>query len=160
MNEGPDPNGHGYMEDGSKGQGTPRPEYIILDGEYTEEQAHKDPFDDISSISKVKIPWAFRILFIFLSVLSVLWLGGGIIAWSILSLADFVTFYKFPELDSWTKRFWQGIRRALALGSGFLVSILSPSLGLGFIMLYCLLHEDKDTVLAQMVRANFTKFSR
>ncbi len=149
MNENKDPNGHDPE----------RPEYVILDGDYKEEQKSHQSWDEMSNLSKMKVPSLIRVIAFCLAFLCVMWLGGGIIGWSLVAVADLVTFHKFPVLGFLTERFWLGIKRAMALGCGFLVSTFSPPLGAGFIMLYCLLLEDKNNAFAESMKSNFTKYS-
>ncbi len=156
MNNDPEPNGHGFTD---KRKEAIRPEYVLLDGDQTASSGGSNRFEEISNVGRIKVPWAFRIMFALLTLLCGAWFCGSVIGWAFSSVGYMLSFNRAESLDLLVKRFLLGMRRALAFGIGFLASILSPPLGLGFIMLYCLLYEDKEATIARMVRAKYTQYS-
>lgn len=114
------------------------PPYVILDSDTSQEKT----FDAIGSVASLQVSWRIRIVFVLLSILSLLWLGGAIIGWAFSSLLYLLTMYKVDAFDTWMWRFWKGMHRAPIFAIGMLVAAFKPSLGMGFIILYFIFCEE------------------
>ena len=85
---------------------------------------------------------------------------GMLIGALILTFLATLSLFRNQSLNQEMGRFWKMSLNTLIVGFGFLLGLLSPTLGLGFIALYFSFSTQlvNDDILRQMIRKSFSNF--
>lgn len=130
-----------------------RPDFIILDSEIKDEPS----FDQLRMLPKLAASGIMRFAFLVISALSVFWFGGAVICWAFSSLFYLLSGNKSDKFEGWMWDFWLAMQRSAVFATGLFTAIFSPSLGLGFILLFLILREDKGLNYFQSIVSRFAK---
>ena len=133
-----------------------QPEYVILDDE---ESAQHEQFDDLARVLAMRVPLRLRLLFALLLFPVFLWIVFAGVASLISGALCVITAMKVDDFRAMFHRMWRQLRRASAFALSLALALLSPSMGLGVLMLYFILHEDANSSMSRMVRSNLSKYN-
>jgi hypothetical protein len=150
-----------------------RPKFILIDDRQGQ-QSQDFPFDsaptqepDDSSQnekeelkSSAKSPVSLRFLCV-LGLVFCLVFGLGIFLWSIaLSFLAAVSLFQNQNLNHGVRSFWKLYMHTVIAGLGFALGILSPTIGLGLIVLYFSVTGEviENNFLHKIIKRSFNKF--
>jgi ABC-type Fe3+ transport system permease subunit len=136
-----------------------RPDLIILDDEQ-EKQGNQDKgasFEEQQAQSAPQSSISLR-FFCVLGLIFCLVFGLGIFLWAlILTFLTLVTFLQNHQLNRSVKTFWRLCLNTLIAGLGFTIGIISPTIGLGLLVLYFSLTGEvvDNHLLRKILRRSF-----
>jgi hypothetical protein len=150
-----------------------RPKFILIDDREGQESQYI-PFDSASSQepdnssqhekeelkSSSKSPVSLRFLCV-LGLIFCLVFGLGIFLWSIaLSFLAAISLFKNQNLNQGVRSFWKLYMHTVIAGFGFALGILSPTIGLGLIVLYFSVTGEviENNFLHKIIKRSFNKF--
>jgi uncharacterized membrane protein len=162
----------GYSEKQEEKSHFKRPEFIIIDDR--QGKIHYTHFGTDSSqksndsirteqeelASSKKAPVSLRFL-CFLGFIFCLLFGLGILIWSIaLTFLAALSLFRNHHLNQGVRSFWKLYTHTVIAGLGFVFGIISPTLGLGWILLYFSLTGEviDHHLLRKIIQRSFKNF--
>lgn len=148
---------HGSPEDWTTREKVPQPEFVILDDKDEAPQGEK--FEDLARVLGMQVPLRLRLLFFLLLFPVTLWFAIASVSCALMGLLYLLTAMRVEDFYSLYCRMWRQLKRASVFALSLFLAVISPSMGLGVLMLYFILHEDKNSNMARMVRSNLFKYN-
>ena len=150
-----------------KGEETPfkRPEFIIIDprqGKNSDSsQKPNNPFQSQKEEPQSsKSPISLRFLCV-LGLIFCLIFGLGILIWSIaLTFLAALSLFRNQNLNQGVRSFWKLYTNTVITGLGFALGIISPTIGLGLIVLYFSVTGEiiENSILHKVIKRSFNNF--
>lgn len=121
------------------------PEFIDIEEETGKEEkfSKEEIYEIFQKLPLGYYPLQHRLLMLFLSILTLVISGFFLFFFVISLIFSIATFFKLKMFKSNVGILWKNARRMAALSVGFAVAVLSPPFGIGIIMLYFILYQDK-----------------
>lgn len=134
------------------------PEVIVIDNLENYEDPSKFNFEDLKRISKSKNFHSIRILCFIAMICCSLFALGVIAYMGFLLLLAAICLFQNPSINQLFYSFSKLFINSLVFSIGFALAILSPTLGIGFLILYFSLKgEKKDRDLLKKTLNRFFK---
>lgn len=147
-----------------KGEETPfkRPEFIIIDPRQGKNQSTSTDSDQSQKEEpqSSKSPISLRFLCV-LGLIFCLIFGLGILIWSIaLTFLAALSLFRNQNLNQGVRSFWKLYTNTVITGLGFALGIISPTIGLGLIVLYFSVTGEiiENSILHKVIKRSFNNF--
>lgn len=134
------------------------PQFEILDDREKIAENREIPNDPAAEMPKSPVSMRFLC---FLGLIFCLIFGGGMFLMSLVStLIGTISLFRNQELNRTIRQFWKISTHTLIAGLGFVLGIISPTLGLGLIVLYFSITGQTvdNSLLHSIIKRSFNKF--
>jgi hypothetical protein len=140
-----------------------RPDFVVIDERngkkmYTHFGEKTSQNEDKETPAKGNVSLRFLCL---LGLIFCLVFGLGILVWSIvLTFLATLSFFQNPTLNQGVKSFWKLYSHIVIVGLGFILGLISPTLGLGLIGLYFSITGEviDNSLLRKILKGSFNRF--
>lgn len=134
------------------------PPFVIIDDRQQTEESLESSSE--AAAETPKSPFSMRFL-CFLGLIFCLIFGTGMFLMSLVStLIATISLFRNKELNQTVKQFWKLSTHTLIAGLGFVLGIISPTLGLGLIVLYFSVTGEvvDNSLLHSIIKRSFNNF--
>ena len=137
------------------------PEFIVIEEEQQEKFSGDSAFEEkFKKMSTIRVPLRLRLFCLSMGILAVFVSVGALICYCTLTLLCVLTFYRVNTLNALANKFWRQLKRSSVFALGLILSVFSPYLGFGLVLMYFMLHHEilGQSPFARMMRQNLSDF--
>ncbi len=134
------------------------PEFVYVDEPHQEGFSQGgEYFEAFSGLPEFRVPFFLRICAFLFSLLCFVIGGGFFFVFGVNSFMAILFGYRLEKLNALATRSWKQTHRMFVMGLSFFIGTFSPPLGIGFFLMYQLIHgeEMSKEVLDRLKRGSY-----